>query len=196
VTLAACLSHPLQHLSFRYLPELTLSENINLPPTLLSRFDLVYLVLDKRDEERDRKLARHLVSLFWADAPEQTQPVSWCRMGWCSLQLCVLRKSEGTCLACLLLLLSVCLHPLGCQHWDAWSTELQLSCACLPACRQPYSPELLREFVAYARARVQPTLTPAAESRLIESYKDLRRQCSNEKVWCVAVQECLFRLGT
>lgn len=60
----------------RYLPELTLSENINLPPTLLSRFDLVYLVLDKHDEERDRKLAKHLVSLFWADAPEQTQPVS------------------------------------------------------------------------------------------------------------------------
>lgn len=47
---------------------------------------------------------------------------------------------------------------------------------------QPYSPELLREFVAYARARVQPNLTPAAEARLIESYKDLRRQCSNEKV--------------
>jgi DNA replication licensing factor MCM4 len=67
--------------SCRYLPELTLSENINLPPTLLSRFDLVYLVLDKHDEDRDRKLAKHLVSLFWADAPEQTQPVSlppWC----------------------------------------------------------------------------------------------------------------------
>lgn len=35
----------------------------------------MYLVLDKRDEERDRKLAKHLVSLFWADAPEQAQPV-------------------------------------------------------------------------------------------------------------------------
>lgn len=57
---------------------------------------------------------------------------------------------------------------------------------CLPGCLQPYSPELLREFVAYARARVQPALTPAAESRLIESYKDLRRQCSNEKVCRVA----------
>lgn len=65
---------------------------------------------------------------------------------------------------------------------------------CLPGCLQPYSPELLREFVAYARARVQPTLTPAAESRLIESYKDLRRQCSNEKV-CVALQEGLLLQG-
>jgi hypothetical protein len=54
-------------------------------------------------------------------------------------------------------------------------------CAC-SLCLQPYSPELLREFVAYARARLTPQLTPAAETRLIESYKDLRRQCSNEKV--------------
>lgn len=54
---------------------MSLSENINLPPTLLSRFDLVYLVLDKRDEDKDRRLAKHLVSLFWADAPEAAQPV-------------------------------------------------------------------------------------------------------------------------
>lgn len=73
-------------MSCRYLPELTLSENINLPPTLLSRFDLVYLVLDKHDEDRDRKLAKHLVSLFWADAPEQTQPVSWTPLA--SLRMC------------------------------------------------------------------------------------------------------------
>lgn len=39
-------------------------ENINLPPTLLSRFDLIYLVLDKPNAESDRRLARHLVSLY------------------------------------------------------------------------------------------------------------------------------------
>lgn len=59
-------------------------------------------------------------------------------------------------------------------------------CAC-SLCLQPYSPELLREFVAYARARLTPQLTPAAETRLIESYKDLRRQCSNEKVSCMGL---------
>jgi DNA replicative helicase MCM subunit Mcm2 (Cdc46/Mcm family) len=30
----------------------------------LSRFDLIYLVLDKFDEEKDRRLARHLISLY------------------------------------------------------------------------------------------------------------------------------------
>eukprot|EP00878_Enallax_costatus_P013418 GHUV01014031.1.p1 GENE.GHUV01014031.1~~GHUV01014031.1.p1 ORF type:complete len:879 (+),score=279.82 GHUV01014031.1:392-3028(+) len=102
----------------RYIPELSLAENINLPPTLLSRFDLVYLVLDSRDKDRDRRLAKHLVSLFWRDVPASTQP--------------------------------------------------------------PYSAMELREFVAYARARVNPVMTPGAEVRLVESYKELRRQCKNE----------------
>ena len=39
-------------------------ENINLPPTLLSRFDLIYLVLDKQNEASDRRLANHIVSLY------------------------------------------------------------------------------------------------------------------------------------
>lgn len=39
-------------------------ENINLPATLLSRFDLIYLVLDAQNEAMDRKLAEHLCSLY------------------------------------------------------------------------------------------------------------------------------------
>ncbi|KAG2484937.1 hypothetical protein HYH03_016323 [Edaphochlamys debaryana] len=48
----------------RYNPSMTIAENINLPPTLLTRFDLIYLILDRFEEARDRRLARHLVSLF------------------------------------------------------------------------------------------------------------------------------------
>jgi DNA replication licensing factor MCM4 len=39
-------------------------DNIKLPPTLLSRFDLIYLVLDKQNEAADRRLANHIVSLY------------------------------------------------------------------------------------------------------------------------------------
>ena len=42
------------------------------PPSLF-RFDLIYLVLDKVEEERDRRLARHLVSLFHAEEPVRAQ---------------------------------------------------------------------------------------------------------------------------
>ncbi|KAI5474679.1 cell division control protein Cdc54 [Pseudohyphozyma bogoriensis] len=47
-----------------------ITRNIDLPPTLISRFDLLYLVLDKIDEAGDRRLARHLVSLYLEDRPE------------------------------------------------------------------------------------------------------------------------------
>ncbi|EED85338.1 predicted protein [Postia placenta Mad-698-R] len=48
----------------------TITKNIDLPPTLISRFDLLYLVLDEVDEALDRRLAQHLVGLYLEDAPE------------------------------------------------------------------------------------------------------------------------------
>lgn len=55
----------------RYNPNRSVVENLDLPPTLLSRFDLIYLVLDKPNEATDRHLARHLVQLYWQDPPGQ-----------------------------------------------------------------------------------------------------------------------------
>ena len=54
----------------KYDVDLTITKNIDLPPTLISRFDLLYLVLDQVDEMLDRKLAQHLVGLYLEDAPE------------------------------------------------------------------------------------------------------------------------------
>lgn len=54
----------------KYNPNLPVPQNIDLPPTLLSRFDLVYLVLDRIDESVDRKLAQHLVNMYLEDTPE------------------------------------------------------------------------------------------------------------------------------
>ncbi|KAH7196921.1 MCM2/3/5 family-domain-containing protein [Fusarium flagelliforme] len=54
----------------RYNPDLPVPQNIDLPPTLLSRFDLVYLMLDTADEKNDRRLAKHLLSLYLEDKPQ------------------------------------------------------------------------------------------------------------------------------
>ncbi|KAI9800137.1 MAG: hypothetical protein M1833_003464 [Piccolia ochrophora] len=54
----------------KYNPSLPVPQNIDLPPTLLSRFDLVYLVLDRTDQANDRRLARHLTSMYLEDVPE------------------------------------------------------------------------------------------------------------------------------
>ncbi|THG01993.1 hypothetical protein TEA_002559 [Camellia sinensis var. sinensis] len=56
----------------RYNPRLSVIDNIHLPPTLLSRFDLIYLILDKADEQTDRRLAKHIVALHFEN-PETSQ---------------------------------------------------------------------------------------------------------------------------
>jgi len=45
----------------RYIPNRTLSENINLPVTILSRFDLIFILRDTPNPDYDRKLARHIL---------------------------------------------------------------------------------------------------------------------------------------
>ena len=57
----------------RYNPAQSVVENLKLPSTLLSRFDLIFLILDKPDLAADRQLARHLVSLH---NPVEEQTIS------------------------------------------------------------------------------------------------------------------------
>ncbi|KAK7264255.1 hypothetical protein RJT34_31861 [Clitoria ternatea] len=59
----------------RYNPRLSVIDNIHLPPTLLSRFDLIYLILDKADEQNDRRLAKHIVSLHFENPENLEQDV-------------------------------------------------------------------------------------------------------------------------
>lgn len=45
----------------RYNPKKSLSENVDLPNSLLSRFDLLFLILDHQHWDRDTALARHVL---------------------------------------------------------------------------------------------------------------------------------------
>jgi DNA replication licensing factor MCM7 len=44
----------------RYNTKLTVNQNINLPAALMSRFDIIFLMLDKANEEHDALLAKHV----------------------------------------------------------------------------------------------------------------------------------------
>ena len=58
----------------RYNPRLSVVENIQLPPTLLSRFDLIYLILDQPSKVTDTRLAKHIVRLY-CEAPPATDSI-------------------------------------------------------------------------------------------------------------------------
>jgi len=59
----------------RYNAKRSISENINLPAALLSRFDLLWLIADKADRENDLRLAKHITYVHQngANPPQETQ---------------------------------------------------------------------------------------------------------------------------
>ena len=46
-------------------------ENVHLPHTLLSRFDLIFLILDPQKDSYDRRLAKHMISLYFRNPEER-----------------------------------------------------------------------------------------------------------------------------
>jgi DNA replication licensing factor MCM4 len=46
-------------------------ENINMPVALLSRFDLIYIMLDIANQEEDRMIAAHILDIY-SDKPKKT----------------------------------------------------------------------------------------------------------------------------
>ncbi|XP_056645438.1 DNA replication licensing factor MCM4 [Diorhabda sublineata] len=53
----------------------TIIENVQLPHTLLSRFDLIFLILDPQNEIFDRRLANHLVSLYYKTRDQEEDEI-------------------------------------------------------------------------------------------------------------------------
>ncbi|XP_055374782.1 DNA replication licensing factor MCM4 [Condylostylus longicornis] len=88
-------------------------DNVQLPHTLLSRFDLIFLVLDPQDEVFDRRLATHLVSLYYVSRAEEEDTL--------------------------------------------------------------FDMSVLRDYIAYAREHIHPTLSEEAQQRLIQAYVDMRK---------------------
>ncbi|MCW4038159.1 MAG: minichromosome maintenance protein MCM [Candidatus Bathyarchaeota archaeon] len=59
----------------RYDPYRTMIENINLPTTILSRFDLIFLIKDLPDKEVDKRMAEHILQLHKTGSSPVEAPV-------------------------------------------------------------------------------------------------------------------------
>ncbi len=58
----------------RYDPTRSAVENINLGPTIISRFDLIFIIQDVPDTEMDRKRAQHILQLHRKGIPDEAEP--------------------------------------------------------------------------------------------------------------------------
>ncbi|MHA2314335.1 MAG: minichromosome maintenance protein MCM [Candidatus Hermodarchaeia archaeon] len=59
----------------RYVPERSFSENINLPVTLVSRFDLIFVLTDLPETERDERTADHIIQLHQQRGTAKDPPI-------------------------------------------------------------------------------------------------------------------------
>jgi len=59
----------------RYNPYQTIAQNINLPVTILSRFDLIFVLRDQPEADRDARMAEHILGLHMAAGTPLAPPI-------------------------------------------------------------------------------------------------------------------------
>jgi len=60
----------------RYDPYRTVAENISLPITILSRFDLIFVLRDVPDKEYDSRMSEHMLKLHAKETPPVESPIT------------------------------------------------------------------------------------------------------------------------
>jgi replicative DNA helicase Mcm len=58
----------------RYEPHRNVSENINLPVTILSRFDLIFIIKDQPEPDYDSRMSEHILALHRSKTSPETAP--------------------------------------------------------------------------------------------------------------------------
>ncbi|CAL9687718.1 unnamed protein product [Knipowitschia caucasica] len=126
----------------------TVSENLKMGSALLSRFDVVFLLLDIPDESHDRRVSEHVMAN---------------RSGKGRMSSSVVSRDNGQMESSILL-----------QHSDLpLSERLQVS---MGETVDPIPAFLFRKYISYARQYVQPSLSSEAAETLQSFYLSLRAQ--------------------
>ncbi|KAK9724046.1 hypothetical protein RND81_05G044400 [Saponaria officinalis] len=151
----------------------TVNENLKMSSALLSRFDLVFILLDRPDEHLDKRLSEHIMALHSGYGDKSSTFKKLCRGGSQSLgQTDISGKTET-------LVSKLRLDPKKDSEFVP-----------LPA-------PLLRKYIAYARTFIFPRMSKAAADILQNFYLRLRdRNTSADGTPITARQlESLVRLS-
>ncbi|XP_057778999.1 probable DNA helicase MCM8 [Salvia miltiorrhiza] len=126
----------------------TVNENLKMSAALLSRFDLVFILLDKPDEVLDKRLSEHIMSLHAGNGQSSPSAKRLCRES---------RNIRGVDL-------------------NVKSGSLVVKLRLDPKDRDfaPLPGPLLRKYIAYARTYVFPRMTKPAAEILQKFYLRLR----------------------
>ncbi|KAJ1840881.1 DNA replication licensing factor mcm8, partial [Coemansia sp. RSA 2703] len=128
----------------------TVSENLKINSALLSRFDLIFILLDRPDAEMDRFLSEHVMALH--SGSKITPGSATTSNSQYSRQAAGDSESEA--------------------NTSSFKEQLLVQPG---ESIDPIPAGLLRKYVAYARKYVHPRLSPEATQKLKEFYLELRR---------------------
>jgi DNA replication licensing factor MCM3 len=138
--------------------------NIGLPDSILSRFDLLFVVLDSQTTERDRRIADHVLRShrYREDA---------------SAGASLTRTDDAN--DTLLAATNVNSEPVTSPVWSNASGASRGTGAQGAAEDSTLTIEFMKKFIYYARTRTEPTLTPDARDAIAHAYADLRASSSS-----------------
>jgi len=138
----------------RYDPFRTPMENIGLQDSLLSRFDLLFILLDTVDVDSDRKIADHVVKVHqYRDARETDGAVTVVQAGASELATHTNEGADGS--------------QKELQIWDKTESRRRND--------QLLSPEFVKKYVEIAKV-LKPALSAEAADMIGEEYAKLRSQ--------------------
>jgi DNA helicase MCM8 len=140
----------------------TLMQNMKMSPAMLSRFDLVFLLLDRPDAARDQLLTEHVMAAHSGIAA---------RAHAAHAGLLLLNNNTSTTTGAPLLITNGAVAATGRQR-PALSEYLKRR----KPDDEPLPPQLLRKYIAYARQYVHPILTSEAATVIKSFYLGLRQQ--------------------
>mmetsp|Transcript_11666 Transcript_11666/g.19634 ORF Transcript_11666/g.19634 Transcript_11666/m.19634 type:complete len:666 (-) Transcript_11666:183-2180(-) len=128
-------------------------KNIAMPDSLLSRFDLLFVILDKKESASDRRISEHVLRQHRdRHVPQLLVPTGVVEGG----------KGEAA------------------RTSELWRTDTN-AFGPEESERKLYTTDFIKKFINYAKTRIHPNMSKEAADKIKEAYADLRERMAGSR---------------